>query len=65
VITTTTETVLLLFPDLKTDRWKPLYLQKEMIIRVQTGSEKGHSKAIKVAAAISGKQILIDSFVTT
>lgn len=25
-----------------------------MIIRVQTGSEKGHSKAIKVAAAISG-----------
>lgn len=40
-------------------------MQKEMIIRVQTGSEKGHSKAIKVAAAISGKQILIDSFVTT
>ncbi|EES12324.1 hypothetical protein BDA96_06G125300 [Sorghum bicolor] len=30
-------------------------MRKEMIIRVQTtGSEKGHSKAIKVAAAISG-----------
>ncbi|OEL35100.1 hypothetical protein BAE44_0003879, partial [Dichanthelium oligosanthes] len=27
---------------------------KEMIIRVQTSSEKGHCKAIKVAAAISG-----------
>ncbi|XP_066345659.1 heavy metal-associated isoprenylated plant protein 47-like [Miscanthus floridulus] len=29
-------------------------MRKEMVIRVQTGSEKGHSKAIKVAAAISG-----------
>jgi hypothetical protein len=34
---------------------KPLLsLQKEMVIRVQTSSEKGHSKAIKAAAAISG-----------
>ena len=40
-------------------------MQKEMIIRVQTVSEKDHSKAIKVAAAISGKQILIASFLIT
>jgi len=57
---------LLLFHDFKTtDRWKPLYLQKEMIIRVQTVSEKDHSKAIKVAAAISGKQILVASVLIT
>ncbi|CAN6235300.1 unnamed protein product [Urochloa humidicola] len=29
-------------------------MRKEMIIRLQTSSEKGHCKAIKVAAAISG-----------
>ncbi|PWZ37339.1 hypothetical protein Zm00014a_011345 [Zea mays] len=29
-------------------------MRKEMVIRVQTSSEKGHSKAIKAAAAISG-----------
>ncbi|RCV34035.1 hypothetical protein SETIT_7G130300v2 [Setaria italica] len=29
-------------------------MRKEMIIRLQTTSEKGHCKAIKVAAAISG-----------
>ncbi|XP_062184878.1 disease resistance protein RGA5-like [Phragmites australis] len=29
-------------------------MRKEMIIRVQTNSEKGHCKAIKVAAAVHG-----------
>ncbi|ONM16816.1 uncharacterized protein [Zea mays] len=29
-------------------------MRKEMVIRVQTSSEKGNSKAIKAAAAISG-----------
>ncbi|WVZ86037.1 hypothetical protein U9M48_032880 [Paspalum notatum var. saurae] len=32
-------------------------MRKEMIIRVHTSSEKGHGKAIKVAAAISEKKI--------
>ena len=34
--------------------WIETLVQKEMVIRIHVNSEKGYSKAIKVAAAVTG-----------